>query len=339
MSTVSNLVARIKSMSLKRMNMYITEIHKNYGKNRAVTAIDMCRCALNYGIGYLDYTVFGFVNVKGEDRKTFLTYNKNTALAAMANDKEYTHFFKNKLDFNERFAGFIGRNYIDLNKADENEFEAFCKKYETVFAKYPASFGGQMIRCIKIQEISDFNALYNELKNEGQVLIEEKIIQHHTMNELCSRSVNSVRVVTLRGKEGSVHYLYSLLRIGSGNKDVDNITSGGMYILLDEKGKSISKAFCDKTALYYDKHPVSGVSLTDFAVPMHDEAVALCIKAADVVPQIGYVGWDVAVTENGPVLIEGNVLPGYDMCQNTNLSGKKKGILPVIRSISGYENL
>lgn len=34
-------------------------------------------------------------------------------------------------------------------------------------------------------------------------------------------------------------------------------------------------------------------------------------SAAKEIPQVAYVGWDVAITPNGPVLIEGNTTPGY----------------------------
>lgn len=326
-------------MSLKRMNMYINQIHENYGSNRLLTACDMCLCAAKRGVGYLDYTVFGFAKVKGEKRDTFLTYNKNVALSSAANDPEYTPFFKDKLKFDEKFSSFIGRDWLNLEKASEEEFSAFCKKHGVIFAKYPRSFGGQQIEKIETDETTDFPALFQKLKQSGQVLVEEKICQHHTMNELCPSSVNSVRIVTLRDKNGTVHYLYSLLRFGNGTKAVDNITSGGMYILLDSDGRSASKAFCDKTGLFYETHPLTGVDLLNFEVPMHKQAVELCKKGANVVPEVGYIGWDAAITEDGPVLIEGNVLPGYDMFQNYNLSGRDVGILPTIHKIPGYETL
>ena len=339
MGSLSNLTARIKSMSFKRMNMYINQIHENYGANRVATAADMGMCAAEYGICYIDYTVFGFAKGKGAERSTCLTYNKNVALSKTANDPNYTPMFKDKLKFDEAFTDYIGRDWINLEKAGEEQFEDFCKKYKTVFAKYPRSFGGQQIEKIDITDETDFRKLYGELKENGQVLIEQKIEQHPIMNELCPSSVNSIRIVTLRDKNGEVHYLYSLLRFGNGTKAVDNITSGGMYILLDKDGRSSSKAFCDKTGLFYDKHPMTGVDVTKFTVPMHKEAVELCKKGANVVPEVGYIGWDAAITQNGPVIIEGNVLPGYDMFQNYRLSGKDTGILPEIHKIPGYENL
>lgn len=339
MGNFKMLIPRFQSMSLKRMKMYIDEINKNFGKNKAATALDMCNCLVRYGTGYLDYTVFGFANIHGKARKTFMTNAMNRKVSMQTNNPAYSHFLKNKSEFHETYKDFTGRSFLDLTNASAEEFKNFCNGKEKVFIKNPVSFGGQGVRCYHINEITDFDALYNELKADGFILVEEEIIQHRTLHDLCPSCINSLRVVTLRGDDGKFYFLYSLLRIGSGAKDVDNITSGGMYMLLDDNGKSISRAFCDKTALYYDTHPMTGVQLKGFQVPLFKEAIELCLKAAEVVPEIGYVGWDVAITENGPVLIEGNVLPGYDMAQNTNLSGKKEGILPKVRTIPGFETL
>lgn len=333
------LIPRFKSMSLKRMKMYVDEINKNFGKNKILTALDMCNCLVRYGTGYLDYTVFGFANIHGKARKTFMTNSMNREISLMTNNREFAHILKDKVEFHEKLGEFTGREYINLNKASSEEFKAFCQGKEKIFIKNPVSFGGQGVRCCHLDEVEDFDALYTELVQDGFILAEEEIKQHHILNELCPSCINSMRVVTLRGADNNFYVLYSLLRVGSGAKDVDNITSGGMYILLDDNGKSISRAFCDKTALYYDTHPLTGVSFTDFQVPLYEESIELCKRAAAAVSEIGYVGWDVAITEKGPVLIEGNVLPGYDMAQNTNLSGKKEGILPKVKKIPGFEKL
>ena len=69
-----------------------------------------------------------------------------------------------------------------------------------------------------------------------------------------------------------------------------------------------------------------------FEIPCYAQAVELVKRAALVVEQVKYVGWDVSISENGPVLVEGNVIPGYDMCQNYHhLGDDKTGILPKFR--------
>ncbi len=41
----------------------------------------------------------------------------------------------------------------------------------------------------------------------------------------------------------------------------------------------------------------------------------MCLKAAHKVPQMRFVAWDVAVTEHGPVFIEGNSFPSHAVPQ------------------------
>ena len=52
--------------------------------------------------------------------------------------------------------------------------------------------------------------------------------------------------------------------------------------------------------------------LTGYQIPLWDQVMSLCLKAATRIPQMGYVGWDVAITEDGPLFIEANNLPGHD---------------------------
>ena len=63
---------------------------------------------------------------------------------------------------------------------------------------------------------------------------------------------------------------------------------------------------------------------------MFNEAVELVERAATVVPQVGYVGWDVAISDNGPVIIEGNSFPGVFQ-KRASLSDDKTGIIPKYR--------
>jgi glutathione synthase/RimK-type ligase-like ATP-grasp enzyme len=48
------------------------------------------------------------------------------------------------------------------------------------------------------------------------------------------------------------------------------------------------------------------VIFEDFTIPMFNEAKELVLKTASYMPGLRLVGWDVAIGENGPVIIEGN---------------------------------
>ena len=65
---------------------------------------------------------------------------------------------------------------------------------------------------------------------------------------------------------------------------------------------------------------------------MFNEAVELVKKAAKVVPEIGYIGWDVAISENGPIIIEGNCFPGVFQVK-PSLDKNKVGLIPKYNEI------
>ena len=336
MSKLKVLLARLRSGSFKRMFMHIREIHKESGRSRFVLFFDMVWCILRYGVGYLDYHVFGFAYIRGKaNRESFMTMNDNLALVRRVNDPEYRPIFKNKPIFMDKFRGYTGREHLDLTKTDAAVFGEFVRKHGAVFAKPADDFGGHGIRKITAAELKDETAVYNELVGDGCVLVEEAIRQHPKLNELNSSCINTLRMVTLVSN-GESHHMYTLIRVGSGTGIVDNISSGGMYAPIWEDGKIAKPAFCDSTGLYYENHPLTGTAFVGFEIPHYEEAVALVKRAALEVEQVKYIGWGVAISENGPLLVEGNILPGYDMCQNYHhLRDDKRGIKEKFQRIIG----
>ena len=89
-----------------------------------------------------------------------------------------------------------------------------------------------------------------------------------------------------------------------------------------------------KTGKYYERHPVTGTEIMGFQIPLFDQALELCRTASRrVEAHLKYIGWDVAITPDGPVLVEGNNLPGYDMCQNAG--HVDEGMLPRFEKLLG----
>lgn len=324
-------LSRIGPGSLGRFFRNLNIVHEQSGKNRVGLFLDMAYSMVKYDIGYLDYLTFGFAYIGHDKRKTFMTMSESQRMSRELNPREFCGVFKDKLEFCKTFKSYLNRDYVDLREGFE-DFEAFCRGKEHFFAKVTGSYGGYGIEKIHLKDHSDLKELYDELLDEGMFLAEETIVQHPEMNKLCARSVNTIRIVTVISDKGNPNVVYCLVRIGSGSNDVDNVSSGGMYTMLTTDGRINHPAFCDKTVTYYTKHPASGFEFKDFQVPYFEEAKELCRKAALVEPKVRYVGWDVAITPNGPVLVEGNYLPGYDMCQNHRFHDDGCGIKPAFEA-------
>ncbi len=327
MKKIKFLFKRLFTMDYGAMFRTINKIHKRSKKNRVWLFFDMIYCSIKYLAGYTDYFLFYFEDLTNEQRKTYVTRGVNTNYIKRLNNPEYYKYFRDKVLFNETFKKYLKRGYIDLTKASLKEFEEFVKKYNTIIVKPVDNTGGFGISKIVVDKKTDIKKLYDELINNKTTLVEECVKQHKDMNRLCPTSVNTLRIVTVN-INGEVHIMLRSIRIGNGINPVDNFHSGGMFSYFDENGV-INNIAADREGIIYKKHPTTKVDIVGFKIPYYEEAIKMVKEAAMVIPEIGYIGFDVAIGEDGPLIIEGNEFPGYDIYQSkVHLSEDKKGLKP-----------
>ena len=73
---------------------------------------------------------------------------------------------------------------------------------------------------------------------------------------------------------------------------------------------------------------MTGKKIPGTQIPYWEEAKKMCLEAMKVVPQVRFVAWDVAITEKGPVFIEGNSFPSHAIPQFAAHFPDGVGILP-----------
>lgn len=315
------LVKRIIHLDYKNMFKIAKKISKKTKKNRLLIVFDMINCGLKYQAGYYDYQEFEFYNLTKEERLTYLTRGKNDAIVKKYNDKSSWYKFDDKIIFNEIFKKYLGRDYIDLRSCTKKELEEFLKNKDDVIYKPIAGDGGHGIEKVPVKEA------INLIGNNG--LLEEVVVQHKELGKLYNNSVNTLRIFTLL-VDNKPNVIQTILKIGNGGI-IDNFSSGGMYTFLNEKG-IVSVPAIDQADNIYKTHPITKEKIVGFKVPMYDKALKLVREASKLVPEIAYIGWDVAITEKGPVIIEGNCYPGVFQIKPSFLE-KKVGILPKYEDI------
>ena len=150
--------------------------------------------------------------------------------------------------------------------------------------------------------------LYNELYNNKQILVEEIAVQCKKISDLHPDSINTLRVVTLKGM-----VVTALLRIGNNHNNVDNFNHEGLCVPIDIEDGIVKYQAIDKKGNLYDKHPITKKEIVGFKVPKWNEVKKICEQAALEIPQVGYIGWDVCVTKDDICFIEANEFPGHDL--------------------------
>lgn len=269
MANVKYLFQRVMNMNYKAMWEKISSIHKKTGRSRLAIFRDMKDCAVKYGAGYMDYDLFEMYNLTPEQRDTYLTRGRNNALVVKYNDKAYTGQFDDKVQFNTLFGKYLHRDWVPVTGNNREQGMAFLAAHEVFMAKPSQGSCGWGIENLRRTEYPSLDALYDYLVQRAPKLeLEEVLEQHPQVSAIYPGSINTVRMVTIRGKHGKVY---------------------------------------------------------------------LASEAAQVIPQVGYVGWDVCFTPNGPCLVEGNPFPGHDIYQLPVHTPDKIGIMPRFREIEAQE--
>ncbi len=326
MKKLSYLIKRIFNMDYKKFFNTINEVNKKTGKSKFFIFFDVIYCGFKYQAGYLDYLLFEMYNLNKAQRKTILTRGINNSYIKKYNDKNYTYLFARKEEFNKMFKDFIKREWILLNGSNQEAFQKFIENKKAIFVKPLNGTHGDNMQKIEISEWKDKN-LYQYLMKEHLFLAEELVIQNEIMSSLNPSSINTIRVISIyKNNKSKIIAAYS--RIGCG-KIVDNFNAGGMVAPIDIKTGKIAYPAVNKKNMVFEKHPETDTIIQDFQIPQWDEVKELVLEAAKVVPQVGLVGWDVAISNHGPLLIEGNEFPGHDIYGLPPHRKNGIGMLPV----------
>lgn len=181
-----------------------------------------------------------------------------------------------------------------------------------VFVKPTGGVGGGGAYQFSRDEISTVLDVVHRDMVSKDYIFEEAIVQHPMMSKIYPYSVNTLRIDTFRDDNGAILPISAYMRMGVGGHYADNASSGGCFV-----GVNMDSGMLKCYAYTLPKvgggrlreHPDTGVVFQDFKVPLFAHAVRFVCDVARYVPQ-RMVGWDVAISSDGPILIEGN--PNYD---------------------------
>ena len=323
MKRLKYIFKKLKTLDYKNMINIAGKIKKKIGKPRFLIILDMIYSALKNGSGYMDYFEFEFYLLNNKERSTYITSNINNNIIKKYNDSKFNYIFDNKAIFNDKFKDFLKRDYINLENATLEDFVSFVNGKDKIVVKPLSECGGKGVQAISIGKKSNLEKIFNSLIKNKQYLVEDYIKQCKQLNSLYSKSVNTLRILTFY-KNGKVYILKSILKIGNGGS-VDNFSNGGMYTFLNDEGVVYVPAV-DEQGNIYQTHPISKKKIVGFKVSRYNEVVDFVKEIGKVVPKVRYVGWDIAITSKGPVVVEGNNFSGIFQVK-PSISGTKTGDL------------
>ncbi len=183
--------------------------------------------------------------------------------------------------------------------------DAFCKKLDGIQGEgaFPLRIDNGRV------SIKDRAVEVDELRAQvsGRYLLQQRVEQHPAMRALHPSSLNTVRLITFC-RNGRASLFSAAVRIGARGKSVDNWAAGGLIVGVDPergvlRGEGFFKPGYGGRALL---HPDTGVQFDGYPIPFFREAVQLVTRMHEYLRDVHSIGWDVGISPDGPVLIEGN---------------------------------
>ncbi len=137
-------------------------------------------------------------------------------------------------------------------------------------------------------------------------IMEESIEQSDTLSAINPTSINTIRCLTYLDRFGRAHVMGAALRCGSSATVVDFVSSGGLYCGINIYDGVIIGDALNKSGDTVKEHPVSSIKFADYRIPEIGRAFSVCTECHEGIGAPTTIGWDVAISVHGPVILEGN---------------------------------
>jgi len=272
-----------------------------------------------YGTSFLEYGIYGFEHLSHAQKAEYVTWFSRFIYMAFLNRDRDLHWLDNKFEAYTLLKPFYKREAMLLT--GEEDFDAFCAftaKHRSVFVKPVNLELAEGVHRLTVDETTDRKAVFRALLTEAaalscedvtrpvdhRLILEEEIVPSQAIAAFNPKEMSVLRVTTILVK-GKVHFFHPVFRLMLG----DGIEkSGEMYsvdALIDaETGIVVTDGM---TAIGTTEcHPVSGLKIKGFVMPQWAELKKMLEEAALKLPTLRYIGWDVAHSEKGWCIIEGN---------------------------------
>ena len=173
-------------------------------------------------------------------------------------------------------------------------------------------------------------------------LLQTALQPHVTMQAITGQTIGSVRIVTVNDGTG-VAPAYAVWKIHSPTAMSDNFwQDGSMLSLIDIKDGKVVSCHRGKgpSAELHQDHPASKQPIVGFTVPFWQEAVQSAISAHELFPDFGICGFDIAITDKGPVVLECNDQPNHMIYQFAARRGvQNRDLQPIWASVIAQQKV
>lgn len=276
-----------------------------------------------YGYTPNEYFSYGLSAKSYDEVNSFISDRQSVLYGYSMNHLYAMNVFMDKWRTYVRFQPYFHRECAVIeSEKDYSTFESFAKKYPVFVKKDVFESCGRGVELVDISKEASMRDCFERLRTSRKVMLEEVVHQSRLLSTLNQSSVNTVRCFTLRLKKDII-VPWTFIKVGRDGSFVDNGGAGGLLVGINGETGVFNTDGVDEYGCRYEKHPDTGITFKGFSLPEWDSMIALCKEMAAMEPKVPWIGWDMAHTDHGWVIIEGNPLSEVIGPQSTMQMGIK----------------
>jgi len=276
-------------------------------------------CQQIYGTSLIEYGMYGFENRTHAQKTEYVTWFSRYLYMEFLNRRQDLHLLDNKFETYSLLKPYFRREAMTVASwEDYDDFCSFALRHKSIFVKPLNLELAEGVHRIVIDRDTDLRATFASLLEQAadlssldvtrtvdrRLILEEEIVQSPVMAQVNPKEMSVLRVTTILAKD-KVHFFYPCFRLMCGDGEEN---SGEMYsleALVDERtGVVLTDGIESRGSAEF--HPVTGIRIKGFAMPEWKELKSMLEDAARRLPTLRYIGWDVAHSDRGWCIVEGN---------------------------------
>ena len=298
----------------KHIREFSRELSARCGKAPGSIEKDILRAKKVNHISLNEYEWTGYYDLSEAQKATVSTLWTRAEYRKTFTDRRYICILMNKYIFSKVFSDFYGRGCAMTRDVTPEKLRELAGDKGKVVLKPNCKGQGKGVRVLSTATEEEFSAALEQIGKVENGIVDEYIVQHPDIARLNPDAVSIVRFYSVTGPEAS--YLFAPVFTAATNKDISNGCQDALTAMIDIRtGQVISDAVDQNNISDYPVHPVTGVPFKGLKLPFWQETIDMMRKAVPLADKISNIGWDVAITEEGPLIIEANTIPGFNTAQ------------------------
>ncbi|MEZ5773979.1 MAG: sugar-transfer associated ATP-grasp domain-containing protein [Hyphomicrobiaceae bacterium] len=346
---------------------------RDYGKTLSQMVSEMAKLSFGPGrIGadeYFDLRLFDDKGLAGADKRAFVGMRGSKAIGLAANRNEHWYaIVSDKLTFYTLMTGYglptirqkaLYHPSLDLPALGMLKSEEELKRFLTDPANLPL-FGKPCNSSLSLGTVAidgldgesgrlrlsggqsaDPEKLASDIVANYRTgyMLQEKLVPHPELERLVGSRIGTIRVYTICGRDGPEVFRVCW-KVPAGANMADNYwRKGNMLAALDVETGEIRRVIrgygLNQTEI--ESHPDTGERMVGARIPGWNDILKLALWGAKVVNHVPLIGWDIAQTARGPVLVEANNTPDFRLVEMAERRGvldeRLKGFLEHMKGV------